>query len=152
VIISTAEVRILEEGGVRPREAIGMAISLFGAIVGTSIFLASSSAHADDGDEKCSKYGQIWVDDRETRSWENTNGACVPKGPNGPANGDMRCGLSGRTVKYVAKIDRWLNTNNPCHGGATAGVHLENLHTGTASGAPAGWSGGGVPSPSGGGM
>jgi hypothetical protein len=136
----------------RSRETIGMSISLFGTIIAASFFLATNAARADEGDEKCSKSGQIWVDDRETRSWENTNGACVPKGPNGPANGDERCGLSGRTVKYVAKIDRWLNTNNPCHGGATDGVHLENLSTGTVSGSPAGWSGGGVPSPAGGGM
>ena len=122
-------------------------IPLCGAIVAAGIFLAAHSARADDGDEKCSKAGQIWVDDVETRAWENTNGACAPRGPNGPANGDKRCGISGFTVKYVEKIDRWLNTHTPCHGGATAGVHLENLHTGTAGGTPSGWGGDAVSAP-----
>jgi hypothetical protein len=136
----------------RSRETIGLSISMLGAIVAMSIFLTPHAARADDGDEKCDKAGRLWVDDLETRSWENTNGACLPKGSSGLANGDKRCGTSGYTVKYVAKIDRWLNSHAPCHGGATAGVHLENLHTGTAAETPSGWKGSGVPSPIGGGM
>ena len=122
-------------------------IPIIGAIAAAGIFLTAHGAFADDGDEKCSKDGQIWVNDVETRSWENTNGACAPRGPNGPANGDRKCGISGFTVKYVAKIDRWLNTHTPCHGGATSGVHLENLHTGTESATPSGWGGVHNPAP-----
>ena len=125
---------------------------LLGAIMAAGVFLIPHAARADDGDEMCSKKGELWVNDNETRVWENTFGACAPKGANGPANGATRCGTSGYTVKYVAKIDRWLNSHSPCHGGATAGVHLENLHTGTASDTPSGWRGSGVPSPTGGGM
>ena len=120
---------------------------MVGAVVAAGIFLTAHAAFADDGDEKCSKDGQIWVNDVETRSWENTNGACLPRGPNGPANGDKKCGISGFTVKYVAKIDRWLNTHTPCHGGATSGVHLENLHTGTELATPGGWGGDQVSAP-----
>ena len=113
-------------------------ISISGAIVAAGIFLTAHAALADDGDEKCSKTGQIWVDDVETRSWQNIGGECTPRGPNGPANGDKKCGVSGFTVKYVAKIDRWLNTHTPCQGGSSAGVHLENLHQGTEQSSPAG--------------
>jgi hypothetical protein len=122
-------------------------IPIFGAVVAAGIFLMPHVARADDGDEKCSKQGQIWVADVETRAWENTNGACTPRGVNGPADGDKRCGLSGYTVRYVAKIDEWLNTHTPCHGGATAGVHLENLHGGTEAGTPSGWAGDHVSAP-----
>jgi hypothetical protein len=114
-------------------------VPIFGAIVAAGIFLTAHAAFADDGDEKCSKQGQIWVDDVETRSWQNIGGECTPRGPKGPANGDKKCGASGFTVKYVAKIDRWLNTHAPCQGGSSAGGHLENLHTGTESGSPANW-------------
>jgi hypothetical protein len=122
-------------------------IPIFGAIVAAGIALTPHAARADDGDQMCSKKGEIWVDDVETRAWENTYGACTPKGPNGPHNGDVTCGLSGHTVKYVAKIDRWLNMHTPCHGGATAGVHLENLHTGTAAATPSGLGGDQVSGP-----
>jgi hypothetical protein len=123
----------------------GRSVAILGAIVAAGLFLTAHAARADDGDEKCSKQGEIWVDDVETRSWQNTNGACVPKGPNGPANGDRKCGVSGYAVKYVAKIDRWLNTHTPCHGGAAPGVHLENLHTGTSAPSPAGQNDVGAP-------
>jgi hypothetical protein len=127
-------------------------IPISGAIIAAGIFLTPHAARADDGDEMCSKKGELWVNDGETRAWENTFGACAPKGEKGPANGDKRCGTSGFTVKYVAKIDRWLNSHTACHGGATDGVHLENLHTGTAPATPSGWGGGNVPAPIGGGM
>ena len=123
-------------------------VPMLGAIVAAGIFLAPHAARADDGDEMCKK-GQLWVDDTETRAWENTFGACAPKGVNGPADGDKRCGISGYTVKYVAKVDRWLNSHAPCHGGAAPGVHLENLHTGSSAGTPSGWGGDGVASPGG---
>ena len=124
-------------------------VPIFGAIVAAGIALTPHVARADDGDEMCSKKGEIWVNDVETRSWENTFGACKPKGPNGPADGDKKCGIAGYTVKYVAKIDRWLNSHTPCHGGATPGVHLENLHTGTAAATPSGLGGDQVGSPGG---
>ena len=122
----------------RSRELYGPSISMVGAIVAAGIFLTSHAAFADDGDEMCSKTGQRWVDNVETRSWENVGGECAPRGPNGPANGDKKCGVSGFTVKYVAKIDRWLNTHTTCYGGSNS-IHLENLHTGTEPGTPSGW-------------
>jgi hypothetical protein len=134
----------------RSREPFGLSISMVGAVVAAGIFLTAHAARADDGDERCSKNGHLWVDDVETRAWEDTNGACAPLGALGsPANGDKRCGISGFTVKYVAKIDGWQNTHTPCHsGGATAGVHLENLHSGTEPAVPFGWSGVHSPGPS----
>jgi hypothetical protein len=133
----------------RSREPIRLSISLAGAIVAAGIFLNAHAAFADDGDEMCSKAGQLWVDDLETRAWQNIGGHCTPRGPNGPANGDRRCGASGFDVKYVAKIDRWLNTHTPCHGGSND-VHLEDLHTGSQSATPSGW--GGLHNPAPGGM
>src|SRR5262245_5302858 len=132
----------------RSREPVALSLSLLGAIVAVGVFLNAQPALADDGDEMCGKNGQLWVDDRETRYWQNIGGHCTARGTNGPSIGDERCGASCFTVKYVAKIDRWLNTNTSCHG-ASNDVHLENLHTGTQSGTPSGWGGLNNPAPGG---
>ena len=116
----------------------GRSMSMLGAIIAAGIFLTAHAAFADDGDEKCSKKGKLFVYDNSARMWENVGGECVPQGPNGPANGDRKCGVSGYTVKYVAKIDTWQNTQVHCSGGSSAGVHLENLHQGTEPSSPAG--------------
>jgi hypothetical protein len=120
-------------------------IPLFVAIVVAGLLVSARVAFADDGDEKCSKKGELWVYDGSSRSWENTMGACVPRGASGPVNGDRKCGVSGFTVKYVAKIDTWQNMQGHCSGASTSGAHLENLHSGTQQASPSGQNDVGAP-------
>ena len=118
----------------RYRKLAGRYIPIFGVIVVAGVFLTAHAAFADDGDEKCSKSGQIWVSDEVAKSWINAGGHCAPRGANGPANGNEKCGISELTVKYVTKIDTWRNTGVKCTGGRSMpDLHLQDVHPGTDS-------------------
>src|SRR5689334_22913108 len=87
-----------------------------GAIVAAGIFLTAQAAFADDGDEICSKSGTAQMFDALTKSWVETGQRCLPPGPDGPANGERKCGFAGYTLRYAAKSGVWKATQEHCNG------------------------------------
>jgi hypothetical protein len=126
----------------------GPRLPMLGAIVAGGLLLTAHAARAEDGDEICSKSGQIWAYDVVARDFLNVGGHCKPKGSAGLADGDKKCGVSNLIVRYDAKLNRWWNTGVQCTGGRSdPDLHLENLHPGTEAARPAGWGGDEVSAP-----
>ena len=123
-------------------------VPILGAIIVAGLFLTTHAARADDGDEKCDKAGQIWAYDVIARDFLNVGGHCTPKGPNGPADGDKKCGVSNLVVKYDRRLNKWSNTQVACTGGRSdPDLHLENFHAGTEAQKAFGWGGDEVGAP-----
>jgi hypothetical protein len=112
-----------QEGhSMRAHKSRGRHMAKLGAIVMVGGFLTAQAVLAQsDGDEMCSKKGNVRVFNESSRSWEESGGHCTPRGPNSPVNGDEKCGSAGFVVKYVAKIDMWRNTDDHCGGSSPQG-------------------------------
>ncbi len=123
-------------------------VPILGAIIFAGFALTAHAARADDGDEKCDKTGQIWAYDVIARDFLNVSGHCTPKGPNGPADGDKKCGVSNLVVRYDRGLNKWSNTQVACTGGRSdPDLRLENLHAGTEAKKAFGWGGDEVGAP-----